>query len=70
MSKYITSNAVCKMFDITKQTLNRWEDSTQFGKPFPAPALPSAGGSPKRYLVKEVRDWENYCINKAKKTAT
>ena len=58
MAKYITSDQVCEMFGITKVTLWRWEVKTQWGKPFPAPALASVGGGPKRYLLSDVRNWE------------
>ena len=64
MAKYITSDQVCEMFGITKVTLWRWEIRTQWGIPFPAPALPSIGGSPKRYLTKDVSNWEKQCFGK------
>ena len=64
MAKYITSDQVCEMFGITKVTLWGWEVKTQWGKPFPAPALASVGGGPKRYLLSDVRNWEKQCIGK------
>ncbi|MCU4496339.1 hypothetical protein [Acinetobacter ursingii] len=66
MSKYITSAEICERFRITKQTLNRWEKQTQWGLPFPAPALPSNGGCMKQYLLKEVNRWERLCTDKFK----
>ncbi len=66
LNKYLTSNEVCERFGITKQTLNRWEKGTQYGEPFPAPALPSVGGGMKRYLSKEVSRWERMCIDRYK----
>ncbi|ENX55732.1 hypothetical protein MN869_15425 [Acinetobacter sp. NIPH1876] len=64
MAKYITSDQVCEMFGITKVSLWRWEKNTQWGMPFPAPAFPSVGGAPKRYLLSDVRNWEKHCIGK------
>lgn len=64
MSKYLTSNEVCEMFGITKQTLNRWQKKTQYGIPFPAPALDSVGGSMKRYRTTDVIEWEEKCTNR------
>ncbi|NNP70969.1 hypothetical protein [Acinetobacter sp. Ac_5812] len=64
MAKYITSNKVCEMFGIEKVTLWRWEEKTQWGIPFPAPAFPSVGGSPKRYLQSDVDNWIKQCTKK------
>jgi hypothetical protein len=33
------------------------------GIPFPAPALPSDGGTMKRYLTEDVMKWEQECSN-------
>lgn len=63
MDKYITSNSVCEIFKITKRTLNRWEDKSSWGIPFPAPALKSDGGTMKRYLTEDVMKWEQECSN-------
>jgi len=63
MDKYITSNSVCEIFKITKRTLNRWEIKSPWGIPFPAPALPSDGGTMKRYLTVDVMKWEQECSN-------
>ncbi|MCH7330560.1 hypothetical protein [Acinetobacter modestus] len=63
MDKYITSNSVCEIFKITKRTLNRWEDKSPWGIPFPAPALKSDGGTMKRYLTEDVMKWEQECSN-------
>lgn len=68
MSKYFTTEDICDLFKITKVTLWRWQTKTPYGKPFPAPALSSPGGAPNRYLVSDVIDWENECIQN-KKTA-
>ncbi|WP_180056657.1 helix-turn-helix domain-containing protein [Acinetobacter sp. YH12090] len=61
MKKYLTSNDVCEMFNITKRTLNRWQIKTQWGIPFPAPVLDSVGGGMKRYLTTDVMEWEQQC---------
>lgn len=63
MDKYLTSNSICEMFHITKRTLNRWEAKTPWGIPFPAPVLNSSGGTMKRYLTKDVAEWEEKCFN-------
>lgn len=63
MDKYLTSNSVCEMFHITKRTLNRWQEKTPWGIPFPAPALSSDGGAMKRYLTIDVIAWEEKCQN-------
>ncbi len=51
------------MFHITKRTLNRWEEKTPWGIPFPAPAFRSEGGTMKRYLAVDVIEWEQKCYN-------
>lgn len=61
--KYVTSNSVCEMFQITKRTLHRWEIKTPWGIPFPAPVFDSAGGTMKRYLAEDILEWENKCQN-------
>ena len=63
MEKYLTSNNVCDMFHISKRTLNRWQENTPWGIPFPAPAFGSDGGTMKRYLTKDIIQWENKCQN-------
>ena len=69
MQKYLTTKEVCERFSISRITLNRWHTKTQYGVPFPLPALPSAGGGQKRYLTKEVNRWERMCIDKSKTAA-
>ena len=61
MEKYLTSNSVCEMFHISKRTLNRWQEKTPWGVPFPAPAFGSDGGTMKRYLTTDVIAWEEKC---------
>ena len=63
MDKYLTSNNVCEMFHISKRTLNRWQENTPWGIPFPAPAFGSDGGTMKRYLTEDIVKWENKCQN-------
>lgn len=64
MDPYLTSNSVCKIYHITKRTLNRWEIKTPWGIPFPAPALSSEGGTMKRYLISDVIEWDKECQKK------
>jgi len=64
VDKYLTSNTVCEMFDISKRTLSRWEIMTPWGIPFPAPAFGSGPGAVKRYLANEVKKWERKCFKK------
>lgn len=63
MDKYLTSNNVCEMFHISKRTLNRWQENTPWGIPFPSPAFGSDGGTMKRYLTEDIIKWENKCQN-------
>lgn len=59
--KYLTTHDVCEIFDITSRTLQRWEDMSPFGIPFPKPAFPVVKGRLKQYRTDDFIAFEAQC---------